>query len=88
MLGNVSCFWLGSPIIDLCVLPPKQAPATEKNPKSGRIVPRDDAKRPAEISFVRSRMFYARAALNARGNVTFGLRHIRMHSPIMMPSKT
>lgn len=31
----------------------------------------------AAINFVRSRMFYARAALNARGKVTFGLRHIR-----------
>ncbi len=33
--------------------------------------------RPSEISFVRSRMLYARAALNARGLVHFGLRHIR-----------
>lgn len=31
----------------------------------------------ATISFVRNRMFYARAALNAKGKVTFGLRHIR-----------
>lgn len=30
-----------------------------------------------EIVFVRSRMMYARAALNARGSVSFGLRHIR-----------
>ena len=88
MPGNGSSFWLGSPITDLCVLPPKQIPATEKNPKSGRVVPRDDAKKPAEISFVRNRMFYARAALNARGNVTFGLRHIRMLSLNMMPSKS
>jgi telomerase reverse transcriptase len=35
-------------------------------------------RRPSEISFVRSRMLYARAALNARGLVYFGLRHIRM----------
>ena len=35
-------------------------------------------RRPSEISFVRSRMLYARAALNARGLVRFGLRHIRM----------
>jgi len=33
--------------------------------------------RPSEITFVRSRMLYARAALNARGLVHFGLRHIR-----------
>lgn len=34
-------------------------------------------KTPAAITFVRNRMFYARAALNAKGKVTFGLRHIR-----------
>lgn len=34
--------------------------------------------RPSEITFVRNRMLYARAALNARGLVHFGLRHIRM----------
>lgn len=31
----------------------------------------------ASIYFVRHRMFYARATLNAKGNVSFGLRHIR-----------
>ncbi|KAK1752439.1 hypothetical protein QBC47DRAFT_57775 [Echria macrotheca] len=39
---------------------------------------------PSEIIFVRNRMFYARAALNARGLVHFGLRHIRI--PITPPS--
>ncbi|GAB1310439.1 Telomerase reverse transcriptase [Madurella fahalii] len=34
--------------------------------------------RPSEISFVRSRMLYARAALNAQGLVHFGLRHIHV----------
>ena len=34
-------------------------------------------KSPAAINFVRNRMFYARPALNAKGTVTFGLRHIR-----------
>lgn len=29
------------------------------------------------IRFVRSRMLYARAALNAKGGVRFGMRHIR-----------
>ncbi|KAJ9129600.1 Telomerase reverse transcriptase [Pleurostoma richardsiae] len=33
---------------------------------------------PSEIVFVRSRMLYARAALNARGLVHFGLRHIHV----------
>ena len=32
----------------------------------------------SEIVFARNRMLYARAALNARGLVHFGLRHIRM----------
>lgn len=31
----------------------------------------------AAIIFVRNRMFYARAALNAKGKVQFGFRHIR-----------
>ena len=31
---------------------------------------------PASICFVRNRMFYARAALNTKGKVNFGLRHI------------
>lgn len=32
---------------------------------------------PCKIAFVRSRMFYAKAALNARGGIRFGMRHIR-----------
>jgi hypothetical protein len=32
---------------------------------------------PARITFVRNRMLYARAALNAKGTIRFGLRHIR-----------
>ena len=43
---------------------------SKQNPKSIH-------KNPAAIIFVRNRMFYARAALNAKGRVTFGLRHIR-----------
>lgn len=35
----------------------------------------------ASINFVRSRMLYARPALNAKGSVQFGLRHIRMLIP-------
>lgn len=33
--------------------------------------------RPSELFFLRNRMLYARAALNAHGLVQFGLRHIR-----------
>lgn len=32
---------------------------------------------PGAITFVRSRMLYAKAALNARGGIRFGMRHIR-----------
>jgi hypothetical protein len=34
-------------------------------------------KSPSAITFVRSRMLYAKAALNAKGGVRFGMRHIR-----------
>lgn len=52
----------------------------ETSSKGGTVL------RPSEIAFVRSRMLYAKAALNARGLVQFGLRHIRMfHIP---PSTT
>lgn len=34
-------------------------------------------RRPEDIRFVRNRVLYARAALNAKGEVAFGLRHIR-----------
>ena len=40
---------------------------------------------PASIVFVRNRMLYARAALNAQGGVRFGFRHIRK-SPIVLKS--
>lgn len=33
---------------------------------------------PSSIRFVRHRMYHARAALSSKGNVSFGLRHIRM----------
>lgn len=42
----------------------------------------------SDISFLRSRILYARAALNARGLVHFGLRHIHIlnRAPYMQPS--
>lgn len=42
--------------------------------------PEDIGKAPSEITFVRNRMMYARAALNAHGLVHFGLRHIRKYT--------
>lgn len=35
---------------------------------------------PGTITFVRARMLYAKAALNAKGGVRFGMRHIRQSS--------
>jgi hypothetical protein len=43
--------------------------------KPSRI--KSERKTPGAITFVRSRMLYAKAALNAKGGVRFGLRHIR-----------
>jgi hypothetical protein len=43
--------------------------------KSSHLNSEDRA--PGSITFVRSRMLYAKAALNAKGGVRFGLRHIR-----------
>jgi hypothetical protein len=38
---------------------------------------RSEDRAPGAITFVRSRMLYAKAALNAKGGVRFGMRHIR-----------
>jgi len=43
---------------------------------------------PSAISFVRSRMMYARAALNAKGGVRFGMRHIRRSSHSFSQTQT
>lgn len=37
----------------------------------------NEDRQPNAIAFVRNRMLYARAALNAKGGVRFGMRHIR-----------
>ncbi|MCJ1286569.1 hypothetical protein MMC26_005915 [Xylographa opegraphella] len=39
------------------------------------------SRNPNSISFVRNRMMHARSALNAKGEVQFGLRHIRKSLP-------
>ena len=43
---------------------------------SGKL-PTTVLRAPGSITFVRNRMLYAKASLNARGRVRFGLRHIR-----------
>ncbi|PVH95994.1 hypothetical protein DM02DRAFT_132437 [Periconia macrospinosa] len=52
---------------------PNNAIATKKGPDV-----ESEVRKPASISFVRSRMFYARAALNGKTGVRFGLRHIHV----------
>lgn len=55
---------------------PKPDPTTtffSKKPNS--LV--SENRQPNAITFVRNRMLYARAALNAKGGVRFGMRHIR-----------
>lgn len=64
---------LGKPLSELSI--------SSEN-KAQRPISEPAAKSPSDIIFVRSRMLYARAALNARGLVHFGLRHIRMWRPI------
>ena len=74
----------GTPMTDLRVLKPVESiskitqPLIAENgeiPEAGTKFPQG-SRTPASICFVRNRMFYARAALNTRGKVTFGLRHI------------
>ncbi|EAQ93265.1 hypothetical protein CHGG_01500 [Chaetomium globosum CBS 148.51] len=65
----------GTPISELETLP--QANGNAKAFPVG-VGQRDVGLRPSEISFARNRMLYARAALNARGLVQFGLRHIHV----------
>jgi telomerase reverse transcriptase len=73
----------GIPITELEPLPPQQL--LEKQPTLAVSTKPTAELRPSDISFVRSRMLYARAALNAKGLVHFGLRHIRKPLPIFFP---
>ena len=76
----------GIPITDLEILKPTQCitKSLQQRPKLAEECKVPDTalrsphepRTPASICFVRNRMFYARAALNAKGKVTFGLRHI------------
>ncbi|OTA52137.1 hypothetical protein K449DRAFT_246639 [Hypoxylon sp. EC38] len=65
--ANNLCQISGKPLSDVEVVSPE---------KSGEQLAGGAVKTPSEIIFVRNRMLYARAALNARGLVHFGLRHI------------
>ncbi|KAL2259032.1 hypothetical protein VTK26DRAFT_7436 [Humicola hyalothermophila] len=65
----------GIPIFKLEPLSPV---VDKESSASFRHGPAGAERRPSEITFVRSRMLYARASLNARGLVHFGLRHIHV----------
>ncbi|KAL1956097.1 hypothetical protein VTO42DRAFT_7616 [Malbranchea cinnamomea] len=61
----------GIPLVDL-----QTSPIPKRTPKD--VYPPKPIHTPGDIVFVRRRMFYARAALNAKGQVRFGLRHIHV----------
>ncbi|CAD6591538.1 MAG: hypothetical protein ASARMPREDX12_005212 [Alectoria sarmentosa] len=76
---------IGTPLTELHALRASnfRTEATDSKPElcntsAACLVSQSKPKNPAAITFVRSRMFYARAALNAKGRVTFGLRHIHV----------
>ncbi|KAL2133055.1 hypothetical protein VTI74DRAFT_2994 [Chaetomium olivicolor] len=64
--------------IPVSELEPLIQPGDKSNPLPALPGQRDRELRPSEIPFVRSRILYARAALNDRGLVHFGLRHIHV----------
>jgi telomerase reverse transcriptase len=58
----------------------KDEPLRDEAKQSAKGVPlnlHSENRSPGAITFVRSRMLYAKAALNAKGGVRFGMRHIR-----------
>ena len=63
--------------ISISELKPSTSNPVSRTPARNSLESKDSGLSPTEITFVRSRMLYARAALNARGLVHFGLRHIR-----------
>ena len=71
--------------IPLSELKPVAVPTSiQANPKNSSTSKKAHAlvsenRSPSAIRFVRSRMLYARAAVNAKGGVRFGMRHIRMY---------
>ena len=74
MLAQAKC--IGQPLSELKYLPPVVIGGSADETLPGNH-PKNTFRAPNEITFVRNRMLYARAALNAYGRVRFGLRHIR-----------
>jgi telomerase reverse transcriptase len=77
---------IGCPLSELQCLADHN-PKNDQAVKSTPVNPKEP-RHPSNINFVRNRMMYARAALNAQGSVRFGLRHIRMFSPYLLCSLT
>jgi telomerase reverse transcriptase len=85
----------GHPISELKPLPtgPPQGAAvshdeSKPRPNSSTAI---EPRKPSAITFVRSRMLYARAALNGKGGARFGMRHIRRCTrlrPLHAPTET
>ncbi len=64
----------GQPLGELPILGQNlRLEATVKRGMNDKRVPRT----PSSVNFVRSRMMYARASTNVKGDVHFGLRHNR-----------
>jgi telomerase reverse transcriptase len=57
----------------------KEASEQDANTDFTKVTPPNQCenRNPSAITFVRTRMLYAKAALNAKGGVRFGMRHIR-----------
>ncbi|KAF9692635.1 hypothetical protein EKO04_009418 [Ascochyta lentis] len=72
----------GPPISDLKPCAPLKEPASDLLPmKSGSRQPpklAGEHRTLCKIAFVRSRMLYAKAALNGKGGIRFGMRHIHV----------
>jgi telomerase reverse transcriptase len=75
--GNIKLTLLGLPLSDLQTLPESTDGKSGSVTKTAAKLVSAVEHSPSNINFVRSRMLYARAALNAQGGVRFGLRHIR-----------
>ena len=67
----------GPPLFDLQPITAANTIIAQPHPTGGPTDLPTEGRTPCQIAFVRSRMFYARAALNAKGGIRFGMRHIR-----------
>ncbi|KAF1929540.1 uncharacterized protein M421DRAFT_4010 [Didymella exigua CBS 183.55] len=68
----------GPPMFDLEPIPASKTTVTQAHPQGGPASMLAEPRTPCEIAFVRSRMLYAKAALNAKGGIRFGMRHIHV----------